>query len=1065
MTAAFKTILKQMAAGELEHVYAHAVISVDKEEIVWDGAGRHSGSIAIYSRNDVEPTGTVQSLHPAVVMKESSFQGNSTLHYELIPGKILCQEEWSTDGILLCYNGGEYVIPLHIKKARAAHDSEIQPNEDKDSFRKICSQMQEHQKQESLVHREKQERIKIARLNLERMVLRRQGRKPERQTEILEQMTAAIQLLVRLKPDCIRYRLYETAAVLENGNAAYAAKLESRIRNVILAAKKQHCVEYCMLLYLQYRIASMQKQLREAAVRKQQLGGYIQNAMEKEPSDPDLVLLLCSDCLQLADTAPLDLWEMMVYVYEHGNSSPYLFFYGSCLLEQSQMERILDTGLDSWTGHCLYAGIQRNVISEETAGRAARCRPEIYAPYICYVYEALYNQYPSRELLSALCKVLIRCDVRSDRVFTYYEQAVESNLKIARLYDYYMYALPSGYEKPVNREILLYFALDEYINPQIYTRLALNVLQFYADDFQVYSHYGPGMQEFVKNQIIRRNWSEDLALLAGEILAPEALDAEFAQALIPMLDLVQVKADVPDGYQVLYESGIYKEPQTGTFKNGKVCLRVPGGNGSFHLNDRLGRRVSGVNLAICPLMQDQELKTCCETLCPDDETLLLLKTYAWITRKAFSQCDFRLCMQYFKDESLDENFRKQLLEFILMSDHEQSFENTDIQGICRYSKMMDGKQMAAFTEILIQKRYYTEAAGFLSALSQDSVDDRLLLELAGVLVQYPENETSTELINLLLYLFGKGILDDVLFQYLARNYQGKRELLIDLYKDCQNRNLFCKELNDCMLLRLLMEEMTDHEMLQELLISVVNLEQPELLIQAAMNRICHDYLCGNCEMEADVMAALQSSVIHSGSIAGLTVPCQLACLKYDHDAGLNHEVEHVVMKKMCQNMMELGMKLDFVHQEAMQFGLLAYPVLQVNLSETGEFHENLCGKVEEGQEKVWAEYYIDGEAIRYEVEASRSYGCLYAAEIITFAGEEVHYRFHCGEQVTDWKATSGWDYGSGQSDFSAEHEKSKGSCRYRMLQEIAVLLQQGKPADEKMKNYDRIMKLVDLIGK
>lgn len=37
MTVAFKTVLEQMAAGEPEHVYAQAVISVDKGEIIWDG--------------------------------------------------------------------------------------------------------------------------------------------------------------------------------------------------------------------------------------------------------------------------------------------------------------------------------------------------------------------------------------------------------------------------------------------------------------------------------------------------------------------------------------------------------------------------------------------------------------------------------------------------------------------------------------------------------------------------------------------------------------------------------------------------------------------------------------------------------------------------------------------------------------------------------------------------------------------------------------------------------------------------------------------------------------------
>ncbi len=1065
MTVAYKTILEQMAAGDLEHIYAQAVISVDKNEIVWDGTGRREGSIAVYSRNNVEPAGTIHSLHPAIVVKENSFRGNTTLHYELIPGKYLCQEDRKTDGILLCYNGGEYVIPIHLEAAQKKQDSEDTDGRSKDIIQETDCPVNPGKRSANNNHREKEARMKLARLNLERLILCHQNRKPERQSELLEQIISVIQQLVRLKQDCIRYKLYEAAAVLESGNVTYAAKQESRIRNVVIASKKQYCTDYCILLYLQYRIALAQRQLREAAVRKQQLAGYIQNALEKEPADQDLVLLLCSDCLELETNAPLDLWETLIYAYQHGNASPYLFFYGACLLENPQMERLLDAGLDSWIGHCLYFGVRNNIISKATAGRASQCRPESYTPYICCTYEALYKQYPSKELLSALCTVMIRCDMRSDRAFTYYEKAVEAGMKIARLYDYYMYTLPSGYDKPVSREILLYFSLDMYVNPQIYTRILLNVVQFYSEDSQICSHYGPGIQAFVRSQIMRSSWSEDLAVLAGEILTPDMVDAELAQALIPMLYLVQVKADVPDGYLVVFESGIYKEPQTGTIKNGKTCLCVPGGNGRFHLQDRRGKAIKGVNLKVVPLMQDEELMNCCEKLCPYDETLSLMKTHAWITQNAFEKCDFRLCMQYLKDESLDENFRKQLLNYVLMRRNENRYENTDIQILSACSDMMNRAQMASFTEVLIRKKHYTEAAGFLAGVSPDSVDDKLLLELSEALVQYPENESSTELMNLLVYLFGKGILDDFHLQYLSRNYKGKKELLISLYGDCRGRKICCDELNQRLLLRLVMEEHADEDLIQEIFISTVNLEQSELLNQAVINRICHDYLCGVCEIEAEVMAALQSMIIHSGSVAGLTVPCQLACLKYDCYTGLNHDIEHIILKELCQNMLKQGMKLDFVQREAAEYELPAYPVLQANLSAAGDFCENLYDQVKAGSETVWAEYYVDGEPDRYRVELKPVYGCLFAAGIVMFAGEEIHYRFLCGDKATDWKTTEGWNYPTDQTSCCGKDKEAEFSYRYSMLQEIAVCLQNGQSAADRMSNYEKMLKLTDLIGK
>lgn len=1057
MTVAFKTVLEQMAAGNLEHVYAQAVISVDKEEIVWDGTGRHSGSIAVYSRNEAELTGTVQSLHPALIMKESSFQGNTTLHYELVPGRVPVQEEWSTDGILLCWNGGEYVIPLHFRstgKKKGSGDEisgRTQTVQCEESHKTARKKLPEN------IRREKTERLRITKLNLERLLLLHQDRQQEKQQELLEQITSGIQLLARLRPDCVRYKIYEAFAALADGNVSYASKLESRIRNVVTAAKKEHCIEYCMLLNLQYGIALYQRQMREAAVRKQQLGSYIQNAMDREPKDADLVLLLCGDCLQLADTEPVGLWEELGRLYQRGNASPYLFVYGAFLLENPQVERFLDTGIDGWAGHCLYAGIKNHIISAKTAECASLCRPELYTPYICSMYKKLYDKYPSRDMLSTLCTVMIRSNQKGSTAFPYYEKAVEEGMKIARLFDYYMYTLPSGYEKPVNREVLLYFALDDFVNPQIYTRLLLNVLQFYTEDSQIYDHYTYGMQEFVKRQIMHSCWSEDLALLAGEIISPDNIDEELACALVPMLYLVQVKAQVPDGYQVVFESGIFKEPQTGVFMNGKTCLCVPGGNGRFHLQNRQGIRINGVSLKVYPLMQDRELMECCEKLCPDDEMLLLLQTHAHIVEKEYDRCDFRLCMQYLKDDSLDDDFRKGLLDFVLSDKKGSCFENSDIQAVCRYSELMDREQMAVFTEILIRKKYYTEAAGFLSGLSQDSVDDNLLLELAEALVQYPENETNTELINLLIYLFYKGILEDILLQYLSRNCQGKKELLVSLYRACLEEKLTCEELEQKLLLRLLMEAGADMDMIQELFVTVVNREPAKLLIQAAVNRICHAYLCESCDMEADVMAALQSMVIHSGNISSLTVPCQLACLKYDQEVGMDHDTERIVLEKMCGNMLDMGLYLDFVQRAAAQYGMAAVPVIQVNLSAAGAFHEDLFERVSKNQEDLWAEYYVDEEPqTRYRVQTRQVYDCLYSAEIVVFAGEKVCYRFHCGKQVTEWQIMEDWTY---------MPQSASGNDRYRRLQEIAVRLHNGEPVSEQMRNYDMMLRMIDSVGK
>ncbi|MDO5409016.1 MAG: DUF5717 family protein [Lachnospiraceae bacterium] len=1064
MTVVFKPVLERMAKGSLEKLYAQAAISVEKEGIVWDGRNRHCGSIAVYSKNDVEILGTAKSLHPVILLKESCFQGNTTLHYELIPGKVSCLEEHSTDGVLICYNGGEIVIPLQLKaEKQPSESSETEgmsgaegTSGTKDGAFKTKGK---NGRQRSFESKIREELIKITRLNREKLILQKQKRDVGRQKELQEQLLSEIQLLVRLNPDCVRYRLYEAAAVLEAGDLVYASRLESRIRGVVLASKKKHYTEYCMLLDLQYRLARATKQFREAGVRKQQLRDYITMSLEKEPLDPDLVLILCGDCLNLENSIPMDLWEMLSELYQCGNNSPYLYFYGACLFQNPEVGRLLDTGLSPFAERCSYEGVRSRMISKELAEQIARCRPERYTPYIWHVYEALYREYPSKPLLAALCMVMIRCDVRNEKKFVYFEQAVNDGIGIARLYDYYMYTVPGNYEKPVKRDILLYFLEDEYVNAQIYTRLCLNILQFYKEDPQIFGKYKPKMEEFLCKQIMRSSWSEDLAVLADKILTADMLDSELARALLPMLYLVEAAAEVPDGYEIVYQSGIYKEAQRGIFRDGRACLWAPGGSGRFYLKNRLGKRVDGVNLQIRSLIQKEELIHSCEQLCLDDEPLLLLKTYERIQQKAYGECDFRLCLQYLKDKSLDMGFRKQLLDFILGKLPEFVSANLDFRGLCRCVGMMDQKQLADFTGILIQKGYYTEASELLVYLPTGTVDTELLLELAGVLAQYPENKSNKKLINLLSDLMDKNLLDDVLLQFLSQSFSGGLDQLIQLFRACQRRRIFCPELNRKLLLRLTMKKETDFNLFQEVFAASVNLGHAELLIQAALNRICSSYLCEWCELEMDVVAALQSVVIHAGDISSLTNPCQLACLKYDHESGLNHEIEHIVLKEMCQNLLDQGILLDFVQEEAAEFGFDAFPVIQVNLSKQEGISAELYDAITAGRVKVQAEYYIEGEEKRYRITADQAYACLYSAGIVLFAGETAYYRFHLGNQSTAWQTKSNWNYEPGNS------VAYPLSDRYRMLQQIAVCRLEGRSAAKQMQEFDRILKMVECIGK
>ncbi|MGN0267181.1 MAG: DUF5717 family protein [Lachnospiraceae bacterium] len=1049
MTQVFKPILEQMAAGDLEHVYADVVIHMDKEEIIWNQTDRQTGTISVYSRNDIPVMGTVSSLHPAVFVKENCFQGNTIIHYECRPESVLFLTDSVQEGILICCNGRESVIPIRFQTADSVERERKESNPESNSSIVHDSSIRPELRSVSEEHRNlRHTQAQFARKIMELFSCRKLEKNPEKTGRLMQEAGSMVQTLIQCSPNTVRYQLYGAVFYVLLGEQRQAAQMESRVRNVVTASRKKYSIEYCYLLYLQYQIACANGQMKEAEKKKIRMMEYIQLAMDRNPADFDLPLLLCSDGIDMEKLDLEELWEVLKYMHRQGNNSPYLYLAGAFLIHNSEGAVMVREKLDLWITGCLRYALKYGFLTEHTAKMAADMRPDVYRNYHWHLLEKLYLNFPLISVFSAFCTALIRCDIRRESVFCYYEKAVEDDLKIARLYDYYMYSLPADFDKPINREVLLYFSLDEYVNPQIYIRICLNVVEFYEDDMQILPFFQKGMDRFVRKQILRKNWSQELAMLAGIILEPDQVDEELAQALIPMLYLVQVQAQLPDGFRIMYDSGIYKEPQVGIIQNEKTCLSVPGGTGSFRIADRDGNPVSGIRLLVMKLMENEELMHRCESLCPEDPFLLLIKTHYWLEQGMTENCDLPLCFQYLRDDSLADHFRKLLLAYLLEQANHAEYGDEEIQTLMRYTNWMDQNQIMEWTRTLIEKGYHREAVGFLFYLSPDNFPMDSLQKLAEELVDRPINIEET---TFLLFLLKQEAADNDLLSCLSRSYRGHTSLMIQIYQWCCKQQISCEPLVYRLLLRLLMTETADLKLMQELLSQIINNENAKLLSTAVINRICYEYVCEKSVSNEIIPDYIEAEMIHSGGMEALSVPCQLACLKYNNEFGMNHDLEKEMVKEMCRRMLDAGIHLDFLNRQAAEFGMEAFPMFQINLG----LQENsaLLSERNTGA-SVSAEYRIDGAKQIYSVPAHHGYALFYYAPAAVFAGENVQYRFLCGKAASPWISAGEWNF-----------EPAKVRNRYQNLQRISVSVKNRDITVEQLKNYSVAVMLADSIGR
>ena len=134
-----------------------------------------------------------------------------------------------------------------------------------------------------------------------------------------------------------------------------------------------------------------------------------------------------------------------------------------------------------------------------TANLASQLK--IYDKHLYKTLAAAYEMYPESMILTAICTLLIKGNRIESSCFTWYEKAVESELKIAQLYEYYMASLDMyHFKKALPRSVYLYFMHGNNLEYRKCSFLYANLITYMDESSEIYAHYRDEMEAFAWNQ-------------------------------------------------------------------------------------------------------------------------------------------------------------------------------------------------------------------------------------------------------------------------------------------------------------------------------------------------------------------------------------------------------------------------------------------------------------------------------------------------------------------------------------------------------------------------------------
>ena len=195
-----------------------------------------------------------------------------------------------------------------------------------------------------------------------------------------------------------------------------------------------------------------------------------------------------------------------------------------------------------------------------------------------HLYDVLvqaYDMYNESMILTAICTLLIKGNCMDSCYFKWYEKAVENELKIAQLYEYYMATVrPEQFHKPLPRSVYLYFMHGNNLDFNKCAFLYSNLITYEDESSEIYAHYRDEMEAFAWNQLDRRNINEQLRIIYKRFVAESAMNPERVKALYDVCHAYWITTKVRNMkyVHVIAEDGTITQKAPYTDKGARVFL-------------------------------------------------------------------------------------------------------------------------------------------------------------------------------------------------------------------------------------------------------------------------------------------------------------------------------------------------------------------------------------------------------------------------------------------------------------------------------------------------------------
>lgn len=798
---------------------------------------------------------------------------------------------------------------------------------------------------------------------------------------------------MKISYEDVSVRLLEAEQLLSAGRRERAQALIDSVKEQVLAERDSRVMNYFLFQYIQVSLSGDEAQ-RDAFLR------LLRRHLTAEPGNFYLYMMTLRLDPELA-ASPAAVYADLRRQFREGAASPFLFMEACRILVQ---EPEFLRSMEPFESHVIYFGARRGLLTEETALAAAKAidRKKEFWPFGLKILTALYEQFERTEILSAVCAMLIRGGCRESRYFLWYEKGVEERLALTKLYEYYLYCLPEDYDKPLSREMLLYFSYGSELNEKEKARLYRNVLEFYRDDESIFRFYEREIEKFALSQLFAGRISRDLAVIYQNVIYPDVVDRQLAQVLPSVLksNCITVK-DKNIRYVVVRHEELTVEdayPLTGQ----TAYVPLFSGRDILMFQDEAGNRFMSTAYETSAAMDGEELAKRCFQVYPEHPSLLLnacQKVLYQEEREREGQSDSmteeeeEILLKALSEPSLHPIYRKKIMSALirhyvcsLAPGGQGNREKAAAFLMSADKDSMSPGERAQIMKALIAQGCYGEAYDMLCRYGSEHLGTAELKKLVIKMLLDNLMGEDERLLSLSFQIFQEGQADSTILDYLCEYFNGTVDQMFCILLAGIRSQTDTADMEERLLCQMLFTGCTE-KMDRVFDLYASRKKTRDMIVKAYFTVKCIDYFMEEKPAQDKVFAYLEGAVYNSSDRDKIPDIYLLALTKYYASLPSLNEEQEELCRTITEVLLEAGMEFSYfkdlsrfapVPERLLDKEMIEFhgekdldPVLMVRvLPEEQEF---VCEEMKEVYKGIFVREKVvfEGEVLEYQIYKQR----------------------------------------------------------------------------------------------